>query len=408
MNKLDKNTLSEYKKLRRNNPEIIWVQEFFREYVKDVLETENKVNFDNSDFDFFKWYFENIKTYNQILVNRWINLSIEETKLMILWQNIDDFSELINKYSWNIKHLFNLNKEVIKYLFSDDWIIEDKSDLKKFINHYGFKDFILFYMNTYDINIVKLLFWKNWVIKSVNEIGSIYKSWLYWYIISWWLTIKILNWYMHWFSYNNIWWDLHSLFPVRSSWSVLLMEIENLMEKHPEKDIHEILKEKANNYLENNKIKIQEKWKKEIAIYLRYWRTVNYPEIWETIIIFLQEAIKKWIIKWVKGIKILPKTKYIIPRNNIIDKNTRFCNVEWDDFVNELNNNSIPFYLSHSSNEIEWLGIISWSMEKKNWQINLWLELEKSYDELNTDKKSINEIFDIIIWIIKEINSKTI
>ena len=401
MTLLSKEILSKYKSIRRNNLEIEWVQEFFREYVKNIWE-----GFSVENVGIIEAYYDDLKKYHKILKDYWLNLSIEETKLIILWQNIDEFIEFINNNNWKIKDLFNLDKEVIEYLFSEDWVIKDKNDLKKFINHSGFKDFILFYMNAYDISIVKLLFWKNWVIKSVDEMGYIYKSWLYWYITSWRLTITVLKWYIYWFSYNNIWGNLNSLFSVQSNWSVLLMEIKKLMEEYPEKEIYEILREKSNYYIENNKIENQEKWEKEIAIYLRYWRTVNYPEIWEAIIIFLQETIKKWIVKWVKGIKILPKTLYITPRSNILDKNTRFCNVSWKEFKYELNNNSIPFYLSHSTNEAKWLAILSWSMETKKWQINLWLELEKGYDKDDTNNKSINEIFDILMWIIRKINEK--
>ncbi len=362
MNILSEEILKKYKYLRKNNPEILWVQEFFRNYVKDII--NNTWTFTIDDFNIVDSYFEDLKKYYNIAKEKWVSKSIEIVKLFILWQNINEFKKMLE----NEKVIFlikNWNIENLKLFLWEKWVINSKKDLEDLIDKW-FSSYIVSYIN-YDDNLI-----------------SAYKKW---------------------FSCNNIWWNMEILFPVDSPWSKTLDEIFKLMKNSPDKDIYEILREKTRNYIEKIEIKKQKKGDKEIAIYLRYWQIVDYPEIWETIIIFLQEAIKKWIIKWVNGVKILPRIKYVTPRNDILDENSRFCNVEWDDFVRELNNNSIPFYLSHSTNESSGFCITSWKMKTKYGQINSWLEIE-DFGKSNTSEKNINEIFDIIIWIIRKINGK--
>lgn len=99
------------------------------------------------------------------------------------------------------------------------------------------------------------------------------------------------------------------------------------------------------------KIWIKEEWL-DLSIYVRYKHTVDYPEIAEYIIIFLQKYLNDWYSKYFSKIRIIPRMKDIFPDSWVdlwlwnIDK----YNVDKKEFKIALNYHSIPLYLSHSSN----------------------------------------------------------
>lgn len=78
----------------------------------------------------------------------------------------------------------------------------------------------------------------------------------------------------------------------------------------------------------------------------------------------------------------------------------------WNKFRKELNKKeNIIFYLSHSRNEVyKNIHISSWWMDSRKNSINSFIELERRFDKNNIYEKNIEDIFDELIRLIKELN----
>jgi hypothetical protein len=147
----------------------------------------------------------------------------------------------------------------------------------------------------------------------------------------------------------------------------------------------------------------------ELAIYLRYGHLVNYPEIWEYIILFLNKYIEEWYSKYLSWIRLIPRKIDIFPRTWFFKKNKiKKYNVKWEEFNTVFKNFSIPFHLSHSTytDSEELPHIVSWWMKSNENSINLWLELENSHDKNNTNKKTINEILKQVVETMQKLDEK--
>ena len=413
MTKLNKNTFTniefwEIKTLLDENKDFYDLKDFIREMTLHILEESNRETIDDIEFNNINKHIEFLNNCKNILKLQfpWKKFGIKFISFLAEWQTIDDFRNYIFSNE-EIRDLLGYWKtENLELFFSKNWIIKNKKELEKLLNNYDNLDKIIYLLEYWKLENIKL-FLEKYNIKDINDLYKYIDIWILGYF---WLNNDkfkiVLNSFKNWFSKNNIWENYYLLFPVKSKQSKVLDELNQKMDIYPDRDIHDIMREEVCEFLSWKKIEKQKYWELELAIYLRYSHTVDYPEIWELIIIFMQEAIKSWIIKWVNWIKILPRRKYILPRKNILDENSRFCNLEWEEFSKELNTNSIPIYLSYSSNQSNWFAITSSSMNRKKWQVDLWLELEENYNKNRTHEKTIREIFDKLIYVIWKINNR--
>lgn len=171
MNRLSPDTLPAYKKLRKDNPEILWVQDLFRDYVWTTLTESDKTNFEKNDFELFEWYFENLKTYYQICVENWIkkNISLEVLEVFIMGQSTSEFRSFIkNKVVFDLIQFWKIDN--IKIFFSKDFYnITDKKSFEKFLTNVNFNKIVklIYQSNTENI---KVFFWKDWAIKNKKEL----------------------------------------------------------------------------------------------------------------------------------------------------------------------------------------------------------------------------------------------
>ena len=89
----------EYKKLLRDNPELLGLKDFFSDYVNTILwekwdKNPNKKFVEKQDFELFEWYLKNIKEYKKILEDKWIrNKSLLFIEKLILWQTPEEFKD---------------------------------------------------------------------------------------------------------------------------------------------------------------------------------------------------------------------------------------------------------------------------------------------------------------------------
>jgi hypothetical protein len=149
----------------------------------------------------------------------------------------------------------------------------------------------------------------------------------------------------------------------------------------------------------------------ELSIYLRYWHAVDYPEIWEYMILFLDKYIKEWYSKYLSWIRLLPIKENVFPRSWFFKKNKIIkYNVKKVKFEIALKKYAIPFHLSHSGfkNTESLPYITSWWMDEDENidQIDLWLELEEFFDGVWIDRKTIDEISKQVIVVIQELDEK--
>ena len=166
----------------------------------------------------------------------------------------------------------------------------------------------------------------------------------------------------------------------------------------------DVLKLKIELFIETKKVPINtwEKFKRrDISIYLRYWHKVDYPEIAEAFILFVQAYKKLWFSQIFGTIRIIPRYKNVGPSQEVLENlATKFYwNVSWEKFEKALHQGSIAVFLSHSTNSwtVRRPSIISEGMDVHKNDIVSKLELEKSYQKNSfSQESSMQEIFEEI------------
>ena len=417
------------------------------EKITEFSEKQKQPNDEIQDFSgWIKYYIENL-IYNtsedliyKKLSNLKINLNLDDTLDIIENKNINDWIRI--RLIYNIK---DINFNQIKKLIFDDITeihilemiinrLEKKLELEQIIEILMDDDFSLRLKIALirEIESIESMNDLKLINKLLNNNNSKYiKEWLEKQI-----TTKI--------KYNSrniklieeIWLIWNILFNVKSEKSDIFNDLIEDIRENKSKSLYEIMKNKTNvefsklqkefkqysnqeilnnwekiiNYQKHNaniyniglvkKIGI-EKNKLDLSIYVRYWHVVDYPEIAEYIILFLDKYIKWNYSKYFSWIRIVPRKKNLLPSLKIIE-NLNVFDVEWMKmlFETSLHTNAIPFFLSHSTNSnIHWTpNIVSSSMKERKNDIKSHIELEKNHDSWEYTKKySLENLFREII-----------
>ena len=365
--------------------------------------------------------------------------------------NNKEKSAIINKFHWNIE--YNDIKSIIQ-----DKDIEIKSrvylirNIKWKIN----KDEIIeMSSNTFDANIFLNILKKIKTELTQKEILNIISKWKINIIIVRELVKNNLN-YNFLKELEKYYIPITSiLFNEKLKWSNISKQLIRNLEKNPSKNLYDMMENSTESVFNNitkwkniyNKEEVEENWKRistfqekntsksnkeiveklnlnknklELSIYVRYWAQVDYPDIAEYIIMFLNKYINKWYSKYFSWIRIIPRESNKKPREEIINKeNIEFYQVKWDDFKVGLHTYAIPLFLSHSTNSnihgtpniiTSFMGKSRNKISKNN-DTKSKIELEKQYNsplenfnENSSLEKILKEIMQNIIDLEKELD----
>jgi len=227
----------------------------------------------------------------------------------------------------------------------------------------------------------------------------------------------------------------YNLFAIPSQWSNILLQLlkklenkvskkrlyslENFLSNDLLNQMYQIMKNDIEKFLNKQNLEkkctmVNQYSKLDISIYLRYGHTVNFPEIWEYIVLFVDTFLEKWYSKYIKNIRLIPRNyKWIYIPRQVFFKNTKnveLYNVSWSKFRVALENDSIPFHLSHSryKNNFNRPYIISWWMKRNNDknEIVANFELKKSADFNDTSKISLEQLFKELVSILNITDEK--
>lgn len=407
-------------------------------FVKDYEDLEylmNSIHFKNILYFVERWQLDNMKLF---FSDKFYNVN-----------NIKNLETLMDNSYWN--HIWSLieswKPENIKYFFWENWLIQNKIDLESTIASTNRED-IGNLIKFGELDYISLFFGKNSEVKNIQDLEWLINNpnWndIKYHLINGTCSLKPI---LKWLSYDNF--DKNenllkdNLFKVKTQWSKIFDYLSELMKKNPDKDIYELIDtdidKKIQEYTHNlKKYTLEERnqnfekikpmleknieWKSKIidktkisqdklylSTYLRYWRTVDYPEIWEYIILFLNKYINQWYSKYISWIRLIPRHKNVFPRGGFFENNKiRKFNVEWDEFRNALNQYGVPFYFSHSRCEAQknFPNIISWSMKWNESSINSWIELQSEEDESDIHEKNLDDILKQIISIMQELDQQ--
>lgn len=120
-----------------------------------------------------------------------------------------------------------------------------------------------------------------------------------------------------------------------------------------QKNIYAFLRKRASAFLRTvpqPTLNISPSERPALAIYFRLGNHIDYPEVGDAIIIFMQEYLKYFRdASFFSSIRIIPRDADKRPNNSVLkDKNTQFYEVYGAEFLHALHNGAIPIYLSHS------------------------------------------------------------
>jgi len=119
----------------KQNKEVLWLLDFTNNYVNQVLEEENKQDFEKQDFNLMEWYIENLVEYQKIaeeIIGKEVSIGIVEK--IIFWQSLEEFENFLKKN----EKVVNLIKSWKENIFNKVWElfnIETKEGLEKFIQN---------------------------------------------------------------------------------------------------------------------------------------------------------------------------------------------------------------------------------------------------------------------------------
>jgi len=453
MTNLSKWTLSniefwEIKSLLKENKDFFWSKDFIRDYVNQVLAEENKDKVDNNDFDLMNSYIENINEYQKVLKNIFPNknFSIKLVEKIIFWNSLEQFKKALYNTP-DLKDIFRFSNEEKIFFIIDIYNIKTLYEFEKILKKYRLKTFLMFSNEKNFENIVK-----KYNIKTAEQFEKIFLNENTRYVLIYGneknleniiKICKILEQFETFCNIKELRDDFESskeedfelitkicktledfekfynnLFSVPFWYSSIWIDLFDKLINHNYENIYDVFKDEIKKYLQTldiSSLKTDTNITKDktLLIYLRYWNTVDYPEIAELIIYFLQELIKLGLINSVKDLKIIPRNLERIPWIEFfenIDWNIEILERKWLKFREEINKKqNITFYLSHSTNEIKSnIHISSWWMCSGSNSISTFIELEEKFDVFYTDKRTIEELFNELISIIKFLNHKII
>lgn len=417
--KLEKRTLQNIpyervKKILKTNDKNPIFKEQFKKAIFDVINNSTDCKLLESQYneiekELSKW--SDIFEPKFALFSNWIDKNILK---IILWlcEDIKDVEELVkNKYIKEI--LKNAQPEKFQLLF-------------KMLDVNNFQDFIYYFNN---VRIIELLDenYDLWNLKYIKDFRSFVLANNYnFYELS---EIRLND----------------CLFNVKSFWSKVFDQIKSLMKKNKEKPLNDVLMDLVDvefseltewlpkyddNTIRENWVRInnfqkiflsgddekliKKLWinpnKHELSIYIRYRNTVDYPEIAELIVIFLQKFIKSGYSKYFSSIRVLPEkeTKFTITES-IFDNITKLYPVTGEKFK-AAHYYSSYLYLSHSTVINPWNTpwiISNWSKDSIWYNIKSKIELEKDYSKTWFEKNSsLNKILSEILFNIQALESE--
>lgn len=451
MTKLPKNTLSSIpraslQEVLKNAPdEIDGVKEYVRDYISDALQTGWKQYFSSEDFDRMIKYidinFSFLPRIQKLIWNRIISLVLLEKmvrmfadssnedferlcenedvrdvivyaweenleRIIALCKSIEDFERLCNdkntsnmiKYArvWNFQKMIALCKSIedferlcrdehMRYLFK--WIKEE--NLKRIWELYNIRsieDFERISKNKYIRNELEYLRESDLerMIDFCKGDVQIFER-----------LCKCIY--------------INGELDFTSDCSLILWDtLEQYMIDASSSDINKYIlgyfRKQAQNFLDTRSKVSGRKTpvKKDISLYVRYWHTVDYPEIAEAVIIFVQEYRKYFSdTSFIQDIRIIPYRGRDKPNTTLFQDGTMFYDVRGREFESALHDWSIAVFLSHSTNsstDETVPNIISAWMEykKREWDIILPFELEKDRQQEwdKTKDTTLDELFE--------------
>lgn len=416
--KLEKGTFknikyNEISKIFKDNKNIPFFKDYFKTKVQEALDKWNKESLKLKDFNSIK---NNLKKWSVNIDSYiydfliWPNKDVLNTVIWLCKSYSDLEKVLFNKRLWYV--LTNLEASRFKSVFN----------LLKIDN---FDDFISFFNNP---RIIQLLF-SDCNLKEFEEI----KDFRNFFISNTYEFYKLSK-----LSLPDC------LFNEKSHWSNVLSQITlemrknqnkwllNIMDDLVEKEFIQLTqwlekydnKTRSDNWKRINKFQLFNmplKYKKlieklqidtdkhELAIYIRYWNTVDFPEIAESIVIFLKKYINKGFSRYFSSIRILPVEADKTISKELFDEKTRYYPVYGDEFKT-LHICASSLYLSHSSVINPWntpwiISNRSKSRDEFNIKTKLELEQDKSEDWFE-EKQSLNSVLTEILHNIQALEYK--
>jgi molybdopterin-guanine dinucleotide biosynthesis protein A len=420
---------------------------------------------------FFWKEFYNIKTrkdFEKLIENKeWIGIKglIEywepENIELFFWKDFyniktrEDLEKLMENPNWKIimDLIENLNPKNRELFFLKDWIIRTREDLEKLMENPNLKIIkdLIYYWKPKNR---ELFFWKDWIIKTREDLEKLMEN-QNWEtlkdLIYYWKPKNIELFFLEGF-YNiktiedleelmeNPNWEIINLYLVMSLWSTILNWLKDKLKKNTNASIYDIMEEDIDHFFyfkkmeshkqdtswianilskqnvtEEEKNLLKKLWiegnKLEISLYLRYWHTVDYPEIWEYIGLFINSYLEKWYSKYISSIRLIPIRIWQKPWKSFFEKAKliTFYPVKWDDFKLALKKYSIPFHLSHSlykdTENLPFVVSNSRDNTEKN-SIKSIFDLEREYDKNSTWDINLETIFEEILRILQEIEKQ--
>lgn len=398
---------NEISKLIRDYKNIPFFKEYFKNNVQEILDKNKKKSLNQIEYNNVKNNFKkraiNIDSYIYDFLT-WPNKDILNIAISLCKSHFDLEKILYNKRIWYVL----TNSEVDRFKSIFNLLKIDKLD-----------DFISFFDNP---RIVQLLF-SDYSLKEFEEIND-----------------------FRWFFINNTY-EFYKLskiqlsdclFNVKSDWSRVLSQIILEMKKNQKKWLLQIMDDlvekefvkitewldkyddeiRFNNWKRINSFQLLNmpwKYKKlieklqidtdkhELSIYIRYWNTVNYPEIAESIVMFLKKYINQGFSRYFSSIRILPVEADKTISEPIFDENIKYYPVYSDEFKAAHICSSF-LYLSHSSVINPWN--TPWIISETSWlkqDFNIYSEIELEKDKSINWFESENNLYNILRENLKNI-----
>jgi len=429
-------SFTEWREFYRNtkkslSSEVREISDYIRAYISDVLSSPGKETFTREDFTRMKKYTENLVPYMEVLKEFWKDSPILLWRLLHLCK-----SRSAKKFRSRLQDTYleymitNLSEQKLLYVLSLYRIWSVKA-LKNFSRNHTLLRTLMLIPDEYFSYIT-------WSHRSRDDFEKLSENRIFaWFKRDSQEIFKIIC------SCCTSVWDFQKLdtFPYLNG---TLRDVsvgseilhETLVAYLRGDDIHTFIREQASTFLaslpEQDARKIPQR-KLALSIYFRLWWKVNYPEIGEAVIVFMQEYLEKF---WsFTNIRIIPRFPHLPPSQVLYDdivrhkhpmyanipacdvnggkiwKKTQFYHVAGETpHQQALYGGAVACILSHSTHP--WNGeiptIVSRGTEPQEGDIVLPIELESHhqwYKDITTHI-TLGELFHIIFQALQEIEGK--
>lgn len=407
--KLSKGTLKDIeiwviKKILKGNENVPFFKDYFRGKITGFLSKKYKKSISEKEFNDLNFSTRSrcIKAESYMYDLIWNNNNPLISKILSICKSHDDFELLIyNRTVFDL--LRHAEKEKLEFAFNNLSI----NNIQEFIDYFSDKRLMWLLYSNNDIrkipSLKELLSVNNYILYNQYLLDP--KKYMFSVTSEWSVVLNSIIHRMK--SKQTIWLNQVQNDMVQDVFQNITSWLEVVDSNEREKNWQRINDFQA---LNSNKklLKITDslpidKSKHELAVYIRYWCTVDYPEVAESIVIFLKKYIEAWFSKYFSWIRILPKENDRSISQWIFDEKTRLFNYFWDEFKASHLFASF-FYLSHSTVINPWNTpwIHSLSSKHNDWfNVVSEIELESDYsikwfEKLNGLNSILREVMNNI------------